>query len=38
MEHLGRRLIPFTIDGQPFETSDLSQRARRFSAWPDWIL
>ena len=22
-----RRLIPFTIDGQPFETSDLSQRA-----------
>ncbi len=24
---IGRRLIPFTIDGQPFETSDLSQRA-----------
>ena len=22
-----RRRIPFTIDGQPFETSDLSQRA-----------
>ena len=23
----GRRLIPFSIDGQTFETSDLSQRA-----------
>ena len=24
---IGRRLIPFTIDGEAFETSDLSQRA-----------
>lgn len=23
----GRRLIPFTIDGGPYETDDLSQRA-----------